>query len=58
MASRKFLGAVLLSVLLVALVKGEADAEADAWAEAGPDPASCCNRPTTFVKGMLYMVQH
>jgi hypothetical protein len=55
MASRKFLGVFLLSVLLVAIVKGEADAEADAWAEAGPDPASCCNRPTTFVKGSLFI---
>jgi len=52
MASRKFLGVVLLA-LTVAYVRAdaEADAEADAWAEAGPDPASCCSRPTTFVKG-------
>ena len=51
MASRKFLGVVLLCALSVAFVKAEADAEADAWAEAGPDPKSCCSRPTTFVKG-------
>ena len=50
MASRKFLlGVLLLCGVLVAFV--EADAEADAWAEAGPDPASCCSRPTTFIKG-------
>ena len=53
MASRKFLGVVLLCAFLVACVK--ADAEADAWAEAGPDPASCCSRPTTFIKGSFLM---
>ena len=56
MASRKFLGVFLLA-LTVAYVRAdaEADAEADAWAEAGPDPRSCCSRPTTFVKGTFLL---
>ena len=49
MASRKFLGVVLLYALFVACVK--ADAEADAEADPEADPAGCCSRPTTFVKG-------
>ena len=55
MASRKFLGVLLLCGVLVAFVEADADADAwaDAWAEAGPDPGSCCSRPTTFVKGTL-----
>ena len=51
MASRKFLGVVLLYALFVACVK--ADAEADAEADPEADPAGCCSRPTTFVKGKI-----
>ena len=56
MASRKFLG-VFLAVVLVVLVEvnAEAEAEADAWAEAFAEAASCCSRPTTFVKGAFIM---
>ena len=72
MASRIFLGVVILCSIFVALIKADAeadadaDADADAWSdadawagaeawagpEAGPDPATCCSRPTTFVKGV------
>ena len=51
MASRKFLGVVLLYALFVACVRADAEADAEADADPEADPAGCCSRPTTFIKG-------
>ena len=53
MAYRRFLRELLLCSTLILLIRGDAVPVADPWSdpESGPDPASCCSRPTTFVKG-------